>query len=324
MPDPLLRLLAEKPPLKQCELVFDMAGYPGRNIDLDMTKEKKVPQLTLDSPKNHVQWGPAAQSRLPAKKLDGGEMSIVLTNATTGGVLSLMALVDERVARVHRLEIQGPPSSQEILPDRSSQLSAPMRTEALANRNRKIRVQRLIMTFLGTATLHVAQSLDLEKLQDLEMERCVNLYALMNFLARQTPALKSFRYIGLLSNRDIKDEDEPYERRDTQAVLDFVRSLPSRLQFLELVGDFRDRGRLALTDHLFAAVQAQLPFVRQLHVLDGELGEFSRKQFSEISRVGRNIEDLRFRATSRDPRRKGQFGLIVSPGSLLQGGENPL
>ncbi len=250
-------------------LRFDDDGQPARATE---------PQLTFDILDDHHLWGPAVVAALPPTRLDVPHFAFTLWRADNHTVWKLLGLLDAHVTRVKCLKISGhrrEPGA--LLPPMGRSEPAVNMHDFLINWRRNVAVKFLYCEFLSSELRLISFALHKPSLTDLHLRHCTRMSDLLWGVVRDAPNLRAFGYYGLLHTDNalqlrrgpLKENYQQLERWDLLGVLDFVRQVQAPLEVLDLEGAFSDTNLVSYGEHLFAAVQAHLPTLRQLFVLDG-------------------------------------------------------
>ena len=219
-------------------------------------------------------------------KIHCTEMLVTLEGATPAAILSLTHILQHRFTRVKVLRVAGVPN-QGKWPAVDEPILA-------INRTRNLVVEELELVNLRSEARYVTEAIDPGAMDQLDLMRCRNLPEILWPLSRQTSNLRAFQYYS-------PPEDAMVGMTDSQALFDFVRFSNAGLRALVLVGNFSegpDTHGDAAAEHLFAAVQHQMPFLKELTVLNGEHTEFTDSNLRGLGSAAKLLKHLHLRATA--------------------------
>ncbi|KZF26084.1 hypothetical protein L228DRAFT_235197 [Xylona heveae TC161] len=186
-----------------------------------------------------------------------------------------------------------------------------------------ISVQRLSLVGLGIAAKYIVSALIPQDLIDLKIDHCVVLRHILQPLTGKAANLGGFD-VHLPDIHDYPDTERGPQKQDQMAVCNFLRSGTCRLKALQICGQFTSDnflpGNIGEIDNnvgqgwswralnqkaqLFSAIQAHLPWLEQLSVIDGfnyEFTQFTVEEMREIGLCAPRLIDFRFRATPAWP-----------------------
>ncbi|KAI9807001.1 MAG: hypothetical protein M1833_002659 [Piccolia ochrophora] len=314
-PVTLLHILASKNrTLKSCQFTFDAKAFD----DHDIPHPERILGLEQVS---KLMLGPQSHSdvsiSVPRKiKLDCANTDIVLKNADSSSVFALSNLMFDHFVQVQDLRIHGRMMQSSPLPIRETEASPSTPLEKDQFRKLELTVRSLKLSCLGAAASRIVPYIQPEYLRDLQVEWCVDLQHTFAPLARRALNLTSFKYVSPTDIETLPGEEPVLLRVDQAIVTDFLRSATSKLKAIDITASYSDGMGPGQRAYLFAGIQAHLPSLEHLYVVDGESNEFSRKEMMEIATCAQNLVDLRIRAMMPD---KGSqnYGLLPHLAYLL-------
>ncbi|KAI9882813.1 MAG: Plasma membrane low glucose sensor [Watsoniomyces obsoletus] len=321
-PTPLLPILGTKSAtLDRVVVRLDGDAYQVNNLTVDEhgnAARATEAVMTFDILTEHAIWGPTAMASVEHLRLNIPHFRITLECADEESTIKLLRLLDQRVTRVFMLRIKGyRRHDMAVLPPLGTRETTVKMKDFLINWRRNIPVSYLYCEFLSTELRLIGHALHTPALTDLYLRNCTRMPDLLEHIVRDAPSLRAFGYYGILHTDDLeqlnrgdhKESFQQLERWDLLGVLDFARQVQAPLEVLDLQGAFSDANLVPYREHVFAAVQAHLPTLRQLFILDGDDTEFTRLDLVEMAACSTRLHDLRIRAVPSH-RDSDMYGLM--------------
>lgn len=219
------------------------------------------------------------------------EVEIVLEDATEDDCVVIPEWIDLAFDFVTTLTVRGRESQIQLEDGNINRPTPP-------GSNRNLEVHELVLIRLaGNAARHLTSRVRLEGFRSLVLEFCTDYAAALMPLAHQPSSLRRLEVYSPSAAWHKDSRSEEYQTADDILLCDFIRSATSELHTLHIAGGMFGADR-SLHNHLFFAIQAHLPSLRQLRVIASD--EFDLAELREIGLCAPKLADLLIRATTDD------------------------